>query len=142
MKPIICRDYIDAPPEIEALAKSIIKKHKLVEASGAKIKYVFKYTNRSVIGSEFGYINKAIGHWQHLAGVDFIITLWANWWAEATPEAQEANLYHQLLHIAINPKRGIYFVQKHAIECFPEELIKYGAWNPLLEPILKIKKKK
>jgi len=135
------RNYIDAPPEIEKLARKLIKKYRLLDAETAKIKFLFKYTNAQVIDSELGYINKAVGHWKYLTEYDFVVTLWANWWGEAPPKSQEANLLHQLLHIGVNQNNGNFELKKHPIECFPEEIVGYGAWNHSLQELVTLTKK-
>jgi hypothetical protein len=132
-------DYSDAPPEIMQLARKLIKKNKLRNTETAKIKIMFAYnsTNQSKT-PEIGYVKKAIGHWKTLTDYDFILILNGDWWAEAPQEAQEANLLHQLCHIGINPISGQWLINNHPIECFPEELIAYGAWSLPLKDLIDV----
>lgn len=123
-------EYLDAPPEIDKLAKKIMHKFSLFDADSAKIKFVFKYSKRS---GELGYCSRNVGHWRFLIDYDFVIVLWASWWALAPPKEQEALLYHELLHIGKNPNTGFWEVRKHPIECFPEEIAAFGAWHPSLK---------
>jgi hypothetical protein len=132
------RTYTDAPQEIEDLGRKLIERFGLREAELARIKYVLKYTTSAVFNSELGYINKATGHWSFLTDFDFVITLWGNWWVAAPAEAQEANLLHQLCHIGVNPNSGAWELKKHPIECFPEEIAHYGAWNHPLQDLVAI----
>lgn len=137
------RNYVDAPPEIEKMAKKLIKKFNLSDARTAKIKYIFKYVSsaRAIGKAEVGYTKKATGHWSFLTDVDFVIILWANWWVEASVEAQEANLLHQLCHIGVNQNSGVWEEVKHPIECFPEEIVHAGAWHPSLQDLVSLTKK-
>jgi hypothetical protein len=127
--------YVNAP-EVAPLARRVIKKFGLADAGLARIKYMFKFTSRP--NSEWGYITRAVGHWKHLTDIDFVVTLWGDWWAAAPDDAREANLLHQLLHIRINPKTGAWELRKHPISCFPEEIAYFGAWNNTLKELLKL----
>lgn len=123
------KEYLEAPPEIEQLAKKVMKKHRMQMASEAKIKYIFKMQRRS---GELSYTSRCVGHWRFLMNFDFVIVLWSEWWAAASPKDQEALMYHALLHITRNPNTGFWEVRYHNIECFSEEIVEYGAWHPSL----------
>jgi hypothetical protein len=125
-------EYLDAPPEVEKLAKKLTKKYKLVDADEANIKFVFKYAKYS---GQLSYTSRNVGHWRFLIDFDFVIVLWSEWWGEASPKEQEALLFHALNHIGRNPHTGFWEVRKHPIECFPGEVVHFGAWHPALKEL-------
>lgn len=72
---------------------------------------------------------------------DFVLTLDAEWWADAEPFAREALVYHELCHCEhANDKDGepkftdegmpVWGIRGHDLEEFHAVVRRYGAWAP------------
>lgn len=72
---------------------------------------------------------------------DFIMTLDAEWWAQATPLQREALVYHELCHAEHAKTRDgdlrfteeglpVWAIRGHDIEEFQAVVRRYGAWSP------------
>jgi len=87
--------YVDAP-EVEALAKKLIKKFQLSDAEEAVIKFLFYKAEKS---SFFGKCSRTVGKWSYLTGYDYVVEVWKPFWDRSSDQTREALVYHALLHI-------------------------------------------
>jgi len=128
-------EYQDAP-EVQEIATNLISSLEMVDARDARIKYLFKVSEKP---QKFaGRCHKADKKWHHLTGIDFVIEVWDEWWRRATPESREALVYHELLHIGKGETRTgkvKWFIVDHPVESFFEEVKRYGPWSPQLQEI-------
>jgi len=129
-------DYLDAPEDVEELARARFLQNPLMDACKAKIKYLVKSAKKS---TWLGQTHLAHGPWKHLSDFDYVIILWAEWWECASDHDKQALLYHELLHIALT-QNETWALRKHTIQEFPEVVKQFGAWTPelkCLEPIVR-----
>jgi hypothetical protein len=128
-------EYLDAP-DVQAIAIKLIADLNMVEARDARIKYLFKISDKP---QKFaGRCHKADKKWKHLTGIDFVIEVWDSWWAAASPVSREALVYHELLHIGKGETRTgkvKWFNVEHPVEAFYEEVRRYGPWSPQLREV-------
>jgi hypothetical protein len=123
--------YLDAP--LEDMAEDIIIKYdELIHCNSAKIKYLFKRSEKS---KYLGKCSKASGKWAFLTDVDYVVEVWEQWWKAATDHQKEALLYHELRHVEMVVKMKDeeevvkWKIKKHCVEVFFDEIRRYGAWN-------------
>lgn len=129
-------EYRDAP-EVQELAEEVIEELGLFDASLARIKYLFKVSDKSKTN---GTCALAGAKWKHLTGFDYVVEVWFKFWEGSTREEKRALLYHELLHVErTETKRGTKWVLRdHPIEAFPEEVQQFGAWSPQLKALAEI----
>jgi hypothetical protein len=129
-------EYIEVS-EVEAIATSIIPK--LLWPEQPKIKYLVLSAEKS---NYLGKCSKASGKWKYLTDYDYVIEVWESFWDTADMFAQEALLYHELLHIMPVDKDGEikWKMRKHDVEEFLEVASKYKAWNAGLQRLVEILK--
>jgi predicted metallopeptidase len=123
-------EYADSP-EVQEKAEAIIDTYGLIDASLARIKYLYKIAEKSKFRGKCALSG---AQWKHLTGYDFVIVIWKQWWDQATDKEREALLYHELLHVErTETKKGTKWVLRdHPVEAFPEEVQQFGAWSPEL----------
>lgn len=129
-------EYADSP-EVQELGEEVIKKHSMIDASQARIKYLFKISEKSRTA---GKCYKADKKWNFLTGYDYVVEMWHPWWSDATSFEREALMFHELSHIIrVETKKGIkWALRDHTIEAFHEEVDLYGAWSPQLQQLKEI----
>ncbi|MCD6214418.1 MAG: hypothetical protein J7J46_05540 [Candidatus Desulfofervidus sp.] len=126
--------YVDAP-EVEALAKKLIKKFQLSDAEEAVIKFLFYRAEKS---SFFGKCSRATGKWSYLTGYDYVIEVWEPFWSRVSDHAKEALIYHELLHIQkqVTTKGKVkWILRKHDVEEFLDVVREYGPWSDNLQSL-------
>ena len=127
-------EYADAP-DVQEIAIKLISERNMVDAQQARVKYLFKISDKSKFA---GRCSKADKKWKHLTGIDFVIEVWHDWWLGATDFTREALVYHELLHIGRQETKtgNIKWVTvEHPVEAFYEETKHYGAWSPQLQEL-------
>lgn len=126
-------EYADSP-EVQELAEEVIKSRNMIDASQARIKYLFKISEKSRYAGKCG---KADKKWNFLTGFDYVVEVWHPWWSDATNFEREALMFHELSHIIrVETKKGIkWAIREHTIEAFHEEVDIYGAWSPQLQQL-------
>ncbi len=129
-------EYADAP-EVQELAEVVIEEFGLIDASMARIKYLFKRSDKSKTN---GTISLAGAKWKHLTGYDYVVVIWDKFWDQAPISDQRALLYHELLHAErTETRKGTKWVLRdHVVEAFPEEVQQFGAWSPQLKMLAEI----
>ena len=127
--------YVDAP-EVEALAKKLIKRFRLSDAEEAVIKFLFYKAEKS---SFFGKCSRATGKWSYLTGYDYVIEVWKPFWDRSTDQVREALVYHELLHIQKGKVKWV--VRKHDVEEFLDVVQEYGPWSANLQSLEEILRK-
>lgn len=83
-------------PEVEAIAKKVIEKHKL-EFGPAEIGYFLVYPNLSK--QRAAKCMKASREVKHYSGNDYLIEISGELWDMLDNETKEMMLYHELLHV-------------------------------------------
>ncbi len=83
-------------PEVEAIAKQVIEKHKL-EFGPAEIGYFLVYPNLSK--QRAAKCMKASREVKHYSGNDYLIEISGELWDMLDNETKEMMLYHELLHV-------------------------------------------
>jgi len=129
--------YVDAP-EVEALAKKLIKKFQLSDAEEAVIKFLFYKAEKS---SFFGKCSRATGKWSYLTGYDYVIEVWKPFWDRSSDQTREALVYHELLHIqkqVTSTGKVKWVVRKHDVEEFLDVVREYGPWSTNLQSLEEI----
>jgi predicted metallopeptidase len=129
-------EYADAP-EVHDLAEVVIEEFGLIDASMARIKYLFKRSEKSKVN---GTISLAGAKWKHLTGFDYVVEVWSSFWDSAGPADRKALIYHELLHAErTETKKGTkWSLRDHPVEAFPEEVQHFGAWSPQLKMLSEI----
>jgi predicted metallopeptidase len=129
-------EYSDAP-EVQELADSVIEELGLMDASMARIKYLFLQADKS---KDNANIALAGTKWKHLTGYDFVVVVWESFWMGANAHKRRALLYHELLHVERSEtKKGTkWSLRKHYVEAFPEEVQQFGTWSPQLQELAEI----
>lgn len=129
-------EYRDAP-DVQEIAEKVIEELGLIDAGFARIKYLFKVSEKSTYN---GKCALAGAKWKHLTGFDYVVEVWSKFWDDSTPEQKRALLYHELLHVErTETKRGTkWVIRDHPVEAFPEEVQQFGAWTPQLQNLAEI----
>jgi predicted metallopeptidase len=123
-------EYVEAP-EVQELSEKLIEDFGFIDAGMARIKYLFKISEKSKFA---GKISKAGLKWKHITGYDYVLEVWKSFW-EAEPHNRDAMIYHELSHIEReDTKKGIRWkVKDHPIEAFPDEIKMFGPWSSHLK---------
>ena len=129
-------EYADAP-EVQEMAEVVVEEFGLIDASLARIKYLYKIAEKSKFR---GKVSLAGAQWKHLTGFDYVVVIWKQYWDQATDHKRNALLYHELLHVErTETKKGTKWVLRdHPVEAFPEEVQQFGAWAPELVQLAEI----
>ena len=127
-------EYVEAP-EVQALSEKLIEEFGFVDAGLARIKYLFKKSEKSKYA---GKISKAGPKWKHITGFDYVMEVWQMFW-DMEPANRRALVYHELSHVKReDTKKGIKWqLNIHPIEAFPDEVRMFGAWSPQLQEMLR-----
>lgn len=83
-------------PEVEAIAKTVIEKHKM-EFGPAEIGYFLVYPNLSK--QRAAKCMKASREVKHYSGNDYLIEISGELWDMLDNDTKEMMLYHELLHV-------------------------------------------
>ncbi len=121
-------DYQEATDEILDMVNALLEQFPEMDAAHARVKYLTKSMKKSKWA---GRCHLATGPWKHLAEWDFVIIVWAEWWAGHDDNCRKALLYHELLHIA-RTEAGTWGLRQHPITEFPEVIEEFGLWSPEL----------
>jgi len=126
-------EYVEAP-DVQALAEKLIEEFGFVDAGLARIKYLYKISDKSKIN---GRIGKAGPKWKHITGFDYVMEVWKPFW-DVEPQNRRALVYHELCHVKRDDtKKGVRWkLFDHPIEAFPDEVRMFGAWSPQLQGML------
>jgi predicted metallopeptidase len=126
-------EYVEAP-DVQALSEKVIEEFGFVDAGLARIKYLFKISEKSKYS---GKISKAGPKWKHITGFDYVMEVWKPFW-DAEPSKLRALLYHELCHVKKeDTKKGTRWrLHDHPIEAFPDEIRMFGIWSPQLQSMM------
>lgn len=126
-------DKFEPAPEVERIAGELINKYHN-HLINAKIKYLFRHgpwtsKKRETLGKAV----KVSGVNQFLTGLDFIIMINAEVWAQLGYKEKVALVDHELEHCCEEDDK--YFVQGHDVEDFLAVIKRNGFWTPDLKKI-------
>ncbi len=126
-------EYVEAP-EVQEQAEKMIEDYGFVDAGLARIKFLFKISEKSKFD---GKISKAGLKWKHITGYDYVFEVWKTFW-ETEPQNRQAMIYHNLSHVEReDTKKGIRWrVREHPIEAFPDEVRMFGPWSGELQQMI------
>ncbi|MCD6148993.1 hypothetical protein J7J18_06505 [bacterium] len=127
-------------PECEEIAKDLMRRfpNLLEHAKEANIRYLKKWSEKS---RYLGKCSRATGKWAYLTGYDYVIEVWADWWAGAELQEKEALLLHELRHIvkSITSQGKVKWgLRQHDVEEFFDVVRIYGAWDNSLMKLKKV----
>ena len=117
--------------EVERIGKSLLKKFPELDASEARIKYLFLIAKRDP--GYLGKCSKADGKWKFLTNFDFVIEALKSFWEKVDRREKESLVLHELLHI----RKGIekrtnkikWVIRKHDLEEFNNVIKLHGCWT-------------
>lgn len=123
-------------PDLERLTSRLIGKpdSRFAFLSGVRLSIVWKRKGGKYRGSAvMGKAQKASGLAKYWGETDFIVWLAADHLKNRTADFIGNVLYHELLHIGVEPDKGIPILVPHDVEMFLAEVTDLGLWRAELE---------